>query len=243
VPLSDGHGSPASAVELGLTELTERARRLCTPGRRAILGIAGAPGAGKSTLAAALAQELRADVVVIGMDGFHLAHAELVRLGLDERKGAPETFDAHGYVALLSRVHANAEPAVYAPAFRRDLEEPIAGAVRIGREIPLVITEGNYLLLDQDPWSALRGLLDEVWYLEVPEQLRIERLVARHVTYGKTADDAHRWANGSDQGNATMVAASRPRADLAVRLTDRSPQGDNRTTPGARRSAAVRRAD
>lgn len=233
--LSDDHGPAASAVELGLAELAQRARGLCTPGRRAILGIAGAPGAGKSTLAAALAEALGAQAVVIGMDGFHLAHAELVRLGLDERKGAPETFDAHGYVALLSRVQANAEPAVYAPAFRRDLEEPIAGAVRIGREIPLVITEGNYLLLDQEPWSALRGLLDEVWYLELPEQLRIDRLVARHVTYGKTSDDARRWANGSDQGNATLVAASRPRADLTVRLAAPLPPAGSRTTPGARR--------
>jgi pantothenate kinase len=197
----------------------ERGRALAGAGGRRLLGIAGVPGAGKSRLAEELARSLGPAAVYVPMDGFHLANEELVRLSRRDRKGAPDTFDCAGYVALLRRLRApEAEPCVYAPRFRREIEEPIAGAIPVLPEVPLVITEGNYLLVEGDGWGAVRALLDEAWYVEVAEELRIERLVARHHAFGKPADLARRWALGSDQRNAELVRATRARADLVVRL-------------------------
>jgi len=193
-------------------DLIERARGLITAGRRRMLGITGAPAAGKSTLAATLAQALAPDAVLVPMDGFHLAASELHRLGRHERKGAPDTFDAAGYVALLHRLRANAEDVVYAPEFRREIEEPIAGAIAVPRGVPLVITEGNYLL----HWPQARALLDEVWFVDADEQARLARLVARHMAFGRTRAEAEGRAYGSDQRNAELIAASRDGADLIV---------------------------
>jgi pantothenate kinase len=200
--------------------LIERAQRLVEPGERRILGITGAPGSGKSTLASTLIAALAPQAVLVPMDGFHLANAQLVRLGRRDRKGAADTFDAAGYVALLRRLRDPAELLVYAPEFRRAIEEPIACAIPVPRDVPLVVTEGNYLLVDEDPWSSVRPLLDEAWFLEPDEEVRIERLVARHVEFGKPPAAARAWSLGTDQRNAELVQATRGRADLIVRLVD-----------------------
>jgi pantothenate kinase len=197
--------------------LLERARRLADTGGRRLLGITGPPGAGKSTIAEALAQALGDTARLVGMDGFHLAEAELRRLGRRDRKGAPDTFDALGYVALLRRLRAADEEVVYAPAFDRSLEEAIAGSVAVPRGVPLVITEGNYLLVDGGPWVAVRPLLDECWYVEPSEAERIERLVARHERFGRSPAEARARSLGSDQRNAEVIAATREYADLVVR--------------------------
>ena len=199
----------------------ERARALLRPGGRALLGIAGPPGSGKSTLAARLVSALGEVAALVPMDGFHLAQAELARLGRAARKGAPDTFDAAGYLSLLARLVAPAGPSeevVYAPAFDRHLEEPIVGSIPIGPNARLVVTEGNYLLEPSPPWGGLAELLGETWYLEVPEPLRRARLVARHEAHGRTPAEARRWALGSDEINAERVRSSRDRADLVVRL-------------------------
>lgn len=203
-----------------LSELVDRARALIVPGERRILGVTGAPGAGKSTLAAALVDTLAPEAILVGMDGFHLADAELDRLGRRDRKGAVDTFDAAGYVVLLRRLRDPAEALVYAPEFRRAIEEPIAGAVPVPHAVPLVVTEGNYLLVADGPWSPVASLLDEAWYVEPPEQVRIERLVARHIAYGKAPDAARAWSLGTDQRNAELIAATRGRADLVVSLAE-----------------------
>lgn len=190
---------------------------------RVLIGIAGGPGAGKTTLADRIAAELRSRggaVAVVPLDGFHLARSVLSSLGLTEVKGAPHTFDAAGYVALLKRLRA--APAtgelVYAPAFSRDLEEPVAGSIPVGPEVPIVLTEGNYLLLDDGPWAEVRTLLDAVWYLDPSDEVRVNRLVRRHVQFGRTPVDALRRAtSGSDGANAAVIAASRDRADLVLR--------------------------
>ncbi|MGD1036096.1 MAG: nucleoside/nucleotide kinase family protein [Roseiarcus sp.] len=201
-----------------LPTICARARDLCEKGRRRILGITGAPGCGKSTVAAALIEALAPDAALVPMDGFHLANSELVRLGRRDRKGAVDTFDGAGYVALLRRLKNPDEDVVYAPQFRREIEEAIAGAIPVSREIPLVVTEGNYLLVESQPWSALRSLIDEVWFLESGEDIRIERLIARHIAYGKTPEFARAWSLGTDQRNADLINSTRKNADLVVRL-------------------------
>ncbi|MEW2414782.1 nucleoside/nucleotide kinase family protein [Streptomyces sp. NPDC046866] len=199
-------------------ELEERARRLAAAGGRRILGIAGAPGAGKSTVAEHLAAVLGPGrAVVVPMDGFHLAQAELVRLGRADRKGAPDTFDAAGYAALLRRLREpDAGEVVYAPAFDRSLEEPVAGSIPVGPDVPLVITEGNYLLHGAGPWAAVAPLLDEVWFLAPDDGLRVRRLVDRHVRHGKERAYAEAWVARSDEANARLIASGRSRADLVV---------------------------
>jgi len=205
-------------VLTSLAAARARARALARPGRRTLLGIAGMPGAGKSTLAVEVAHAVGAAAAGVPMDGFHVANRELARLGRGRRKGAPDTFDAAGYLALLRRLRvAEAGVVVYAPSFDRSLEEPISGAIPVAPEIALVVTEGNYLLMDGD-WAPVRELLDETWYVQVPERARLERLVARHVGFGKSRDEARRWTLGSDQANAELVAATAHRADVLVRF-------------------------
>ncbi|MEU0085225.1 nucleoside/nucleotide kinase family protein [Streptomyces sp. NPDC006274] len=200
--------------------LIERARRLAVPGRRRVLGIAGAPGAGKSTLAEGLVGALDGLAVLVPMDGFHLAQRELARLGRAGRKGAPDTFDAAGYAALLARLR-DPDPAVtvYAPAFDRALEEPVAGCIPVAAGVPLVVTEGNYLLHDEGDWARVRPLLDETWFLELRQDVRVRRLVDRHVRFGKERPFAERWVHDSDEANARLVARGRDRADLVVEQT------------------------
>lgn len=196
-------------------ELLARAEALASTNRRSVLGIAGSPAAGKTSVAWQVANQLGTRAVVVGMDGFHLAQVELHRLGRTEWKGAPDTFDAHGYVHLVRRLSQGTE-FVYAPEFRREIEEPIAGAVPIPEDTPLVITEGNYLLLEEQPWGELRQLLDEVWYLAPDEDERLERLVTRHRHYGRSLLEAKQRALGSDQRNADLIAPTAHRADLVV---------------------------
>lgn len=187
-------------------------------GSRRLLGIAGAPGAGKSTLTALLADHLpERSCVVVPMDGFHLADAALARLGRLERKGAPDTFDAAGYVALLQRLRTARprDPSVWAPTFERDLEQPLAGAIEVPAEVPLVITEGNYLLAD-GAFAPVRALLDASWFVETTAVLRRQWLVERHERFGKSPEQARRWALGPDEDNARLVAATRARAQLVV---------------------------
>ncbi len=153
---------------------------------------------------------------MVPMDGFHLHDDELARMGRSDSKGAPDTFDVAGYVALLRRLRTETGSTIYAPKFDRSREESIAGAIAVRPEHRLVVTEGNYLLLDGPGWADVRPLLDEAWYVQGDEQVRLSRLVRRHVDHGKPPDLAHRWATVSDQANADLVASSRSAADLVV---------------------------
>jgi len=199
-----------------LDALLGRARALLVPRGRRLLGVTGPPGAGKSTVAEAVVAAMGADATLVGMDGFHLADDVLRRQGTYERKGAPETFDVGGYVHLLARLRAADEAVVYAPRFHREIEAAVAGAIPVSAATPLVVTEGNYLLLDGPGWSAVAGLLDEVWYVDPGEDVRLERLTARHEAYGRPPDLARARALGSDQANAELVARTRERADVLV---------------------------
>ena len=199
-------------------QLVDRARTLIRSGQRRILGLCGAPGAGKSTVSAALLEALGSDAVLVPMDGYHLSNAVLEMLGRRDRKGAPDTFDADGFVALLRRLHQQRDDVVYAPRFHREIEESIAAEIAVHRETPLVITEGNYLLMTDGPWAAIRPLLDEAWFITPGEQVRQERLIARHIAYGKEPDAARDWALGTDERNAVLINATAGRADLVVQL-------------------------
>jgi len=192
-----------------------RLHALMASGQRKLLGLVGAPGAGKSTLAAALLAAIGPDrAQVVPMDGFHLAHVELQRLGRAGRKGAPDTFDSAGYVALLQRLREQRVDGniVYAPEFRREIEEPIAGAIAVLPSTQLVITEGNYLLHDVGPWRGAAPLLDEVWYVDIDDALREQRLVQRHQQFGRSADEALAWVASTDAPNARLIAATKGRA-------------------------------
>lgn len=191
-----------------------------TGAARLIIGLAGGPGSGKSTTAARLMDEftLRGErAAVVPMDGFHLAQRQLKAQRLVEIKGAPETFDAFGYLALLQRLRAHGDEVVYAPTFDRTLDESVAGAIAVTPDVRYIITEGNYLLLDVHPWPAVRAVLDAVWFLDPGEDIRVNRLVRRHIQFGRTPNAAlKRATSGSDAVNAELIAGTRQRADLVI---------------------------
>jgi len=186
--------------------------------KRRILGITGAPGVGKTTYALAQVSASGAPAAYVPMDGFHLADVTLSALGRLDRKGAPDTFDAWGYAALLRRLRDERDHVVYAPGFERHLEQPIAAALAVPADTQLVVTEGNYLLLDRPEWRAVREQLDEVVHLVTDVDLRRRRLVARHVEFGKTPAEAEAWVARVDDANAALVEAAAHRADRIVEL-------------------------
>jgi len=202
----------------GRARLLHRARALADQPGRAILGITGPPAVGKSTLAQALLAALAPRAAYVPLDGFHLGHQVLVDMGRVARKGAPDTFDAAGYVALLRRLRDPREDVIYAPRFVREIEDSIANAIPVPPTTELVITEGNYLLVPSGPWAEVGPLLDEIWYLDLAEEVRLQRLTERHVAFGRSASEAQARATGSDQRNAVLIAATRQHADLVVSL-------------------------
>jgi pantothenate kinase len=233
----DGAGPhDAGAVAGGdrlLDALTERVERLvdtAADGERVVIGIAGSPGAGKSTLAVALVAALNARreasaarglptgarAAYVPMDGFHLANTTLDRLGLRERKGALKTFDGWGFLALLTRLRRETGHTVYAPGFDRAVDEPVAGEIAIEPAARIVVVEGNYLLCEVEPWGRVREQLDEAWFCEAPERERMSRLITRHLDGGRTRDAAEAWAREVDGANARLIEATRHRADLVV---------------------------
>lgn len=209
---------PTDAAHPSATDLAHRARRLADDhGARVLIGIVGAPGAGKSTLAEELVAELGERAALVPMDGFHYSQHVLGLLGRADRKGAPDTFDAEGLAALLARIRTATGP-VYAPTFDRSIEEPIAAGTVVPADADIVVVEGNYLLLDDGPWASLRALLDEAWFIRIPQDERMRRLVERHVRFGRTREAAEAWANDVDEPNARLIEASAGRADVTLQL-------------------------
>lgn len=223
---TDGASSGALVDESTVAELADSLVAAArASGDRVIVGICGAPGAGKSVLAEALAAHLGPErAIVVPFDGFHLASSVLQGTPLAARRGALETFDLGAFRSLVTRLRARDEEVVYAPTFVRGLEEPIASAIPVPRDTPIVITEGNYLLSPDPTLRAVRGLLDAVWYLDTPPEIRLPQLVARHMAFGKAADEAEAWARGTDQRNADEIESTRASADRIITVR-RAPTG------------------
>jgi pantothenate kinase len=203
----------------GVAGLIDRAVKLLDRPGRTVLGIAGAPASGKSTLAALLLAELErlrpGAAIGVGMDAFHIGHRVLVRRGLTDAKGAPETFDAAGYMHLLQRIRSDSGT-IYAPEFDRDIEDSLAHVVEIGPDVRLVLTEGNYLLLDSPPWDGVREMLDEAWFVHLADDERRRRMVARHQRHGHDPDAARARTFGNDERNAQLVNAAPNHPDLWI---------------------------
>lgn len=213
----DRDGPPAAALD----ELAALVRGAAgASGSRFVLGIAGSPGSGKTTLARALVERLDRDdpgtAAHLPMDGFHLANSTLDRLGIHDRKGAVETFDGWGFVALLDRVRRETGHTVYAPSFNRSVDEGVAGEIAIDPGVSIVVVEGNYLLIDQPPWDGIRDRLDAAWFCATDDDERERRLIDRHTRHGRSIEAATAWARDVDGANARLIEASRGRADLVV---------------------------
>ncbi|MFD7644070.1 nucleoside/nucleotide kinase family protein [Kitasatospora sp. NPDC059795] len=218
VPADERPSAPVAAVEraLGL---------LHGPGSgtgRVLLGLAGPPAAGKSTLARLLIDAVNRHegpdtAAYLPLDGFHLSNAQLDRLELRPRKGAPETFDAFGYLALVQRVAADRFHDIYAPDFDRTLDEPVAARHLIRPCTRLVVTEGNYLASPATPWADARALLRELWYVDADHAARDARLLARHTAGGEDHSTARRRVDTNDRPNAAHVETTRAACDWVVR--------------------------
>jgi pantothenate kinase len=186
---------------------------------RFIIGIVGKPGAGKSTLTSHLIENLPKDSVsIVPMDGYHLSNLQLKNLGLSDRKGAFNTFDSNGYVSLLKRINTETDQDIYYPVFHREIEESYAADGVVLANTKIVLTEGNYLLFDKAGWEKVAAELTEIWYININDSVRIERLVKRHEFYGKDKESALNWATGTDEINAKIVESTAARADVIINI-------------------------
>jgi fructokinase len=197
-----------------ITSLSARIKALAVDSNRVIVAIAGAPGSGKSTFVEKLKNSLDS-AVVVPMDGFHLDNVTLQALNLIPRKGSPESFDVDGYISLLSRIKEN-KGSVFAPTFDRKMDLSRAGAIEIPSHAKVVLTEGNYLLLDQEPWSSLKDIFDLSVYLDVPSEILHERLIQRWLDHGLSFDDAVIRAESNDLINASLVSNHSTNSDFRI---------------------------
>lgn len=209
-------------------ELIDRVRNLhaMKRGGRIIIGIAGSPGSGKSTLAHNLVSDINSGAnmpaVHVPMDGFHLSNSTLDRLGFRSSKGALHTFDGWGFIGLLHRVTNETGHVVYAPSFHREVDEGVAGDIAVEPSHTIIVVEGNYLLVDQEPWKKAKPLLTESWFCHTPDDERFSRLVERHTLFGKTPDAAREWVTNVDNRNAEVIENTRRFADVVVSGIDGS---------------------
>ena len=153
------------------------------------------------------------------MDGFHLSNEELISLGRRDRKGAPDTFDVEGFTSLLSKVKLNYQSEHKFPIFHREIEASIADEGLVPKESKVIVIEGNYLFSKEHNWDVVFPLLDHTWFIEIADEVRIKRLIARHIRYGKTPIEAENWSRGSDETNARFIGLTAHRAENLIKLS------------------------
>jgi len=186
---------------------------------RTLIGIVGKPGAGKSTVVEQIQNKFRSyEVSVIPMDGFHLSNEELINLGRRNRKGAPDTFDVSGFISLIKKVKQEPQVDHKFPIFHREIEASVNDEGVVPKESKVIVIEGNYLFSEEHNWSGLFPLLDYTWFIEIDDEVRIERLIARHIRYGKTPVEAENWSRGSDEANARFIELTAHRASNIIKL-------------------------
>lgn len=211
--------TPEAAVDLICKQVIVAAAE---SGRRIIVGLAGGPGSGKSTLASAVVGKLNdridGSAARVPMDGFHKMHADLVAQGIEEEKGAPHTFDAQGYVDFLLRLKTARGP-IQAPSYSRRIEDVVPNAFTIAGNVPILVAEGNYLLLDTAPWNRIKHILDLSFFLQVDRDLVRQRLLKRHAEHELfTEEQIVKHVDEVDMANYDLVAKSQRRADVVIDL-------------------------
>ena len=205
--------------EISKEEAKEIVTTLAAGSVRTIVGIIGKPGGGKSTLSKFLLKGSDPLLVsVLPMDGFHLSNKVLKSLGRSQRKGAPDTFYVKGFTRVIERVAHEHNDSIYYPIFDRSIEESIAAQGVVLPSTRVVIVEGNYLMHDRDGWQDVSPLLNQSWYAYLDEEVRISRLISRHIAFGKDPESAKAWAKGTDQRNADLIEAGVARCDFLVRM-------------------------
>ncbi len=215
-------GAPVAGASAQPTELARRVISLLPEHGRILVGIAGCPGAGKTTLARQVVAQINDllgsdnSAVHLPLDGFHLANSTLNALGWQGQKGAIDTFDGWGFVALLRRLLTEVDHAIYAPSFDRRMNDPIAAEITVLPSVRVVVVEGNYLLNESPPWNQVNSLLHESWFCATGEAERYRRLVERHERHGRSAEAAREWAESVDGPNARLIESTRHRAGMVV---------------------------
>lgn len=185
--------------------------------QRIIIGVVGKPGSGKSTLTSYLLDNLlKEKAVLVPMDGYHLSNKLLAEYKKADRKGAYDTFDSKGYSELLKRIKFDNESDIYFPIFHREIEESIVAEGVVPKECKLILTEGNYLLLDKHGWENVKSYLTQSWYIQIEDDLRWSRLMDRSIKYGRSPEIAYKWTHGSDEINAQVVETTQKFADVLL---------------------------
>lgn len=186
---------------------------------RTMIGIVGKPGAGKSTVVTEIQKQFSTEeVAIIPMDGYHLSNEELIKLGRRERKGAPDTFDVEGFISLITRVKNEIDKEHTFPIFHREIEASKADEGIVLRNTKVIVIEGNYLFSEEHNWSEVFPLLDQSWFIKIDDEIRMQRLITRHIKYGKTPQEAEEWSRGSDEENAKFIAKTASRAERIIKL-------------------------
>jgi pantothenate kinase len=179
----------------------------------------GKPGAGKSTVVLEIEKKFTPnDVSIIPMDGYHLSNEALIELGRRDRKGAPDTFDTAAFISLITKVKNRRELDHHFPIFHREIEASVEDEGLVPTSAKVIVIEGNYLFSDEHNWSGVFPLLDHTWFIEIDDELRMQRLIARHIKYGKTPAEAEAWSRGSDEANARFIELTAHRAASIIKL-------------------------